>query len=292
MNETVSICSATWMNYFSLPVFYRIPRCVIIFVGLFSNLFLFVGLIIDPLKCFKNPSSYLIMNLAITDILACLPWFAIEYLQPCISESKISQLVHLPQYISSSSILTMALDRFMSCVYPVKYRILMSGKVTLSIILLQRLLCAGHLVFEMYMSQSWSVYTRSIIALLVLFITSILYTKAIFVLKRNLKYWNSVFAASNTQSKAQKNRYITETRLMTTMFLVSFITVVTLAPKMIYETFIGQRDLGQIEHPFLIWLTTLLYVNFAINPFMYAWRLRNFRQTFKVLLNWHRERGG
>jgi hypothetical protein len=68
MNETASICSSVWT---SLPIPYNIPRFIVIFTGIFSNILLLTGLMIDPLKCFINSSSYLIMNLGVTDIVTC-----------------------------------------------------------------------------------------------------------------------------------------------------------------------------------------------------------------------------
>ncbi len=283
------MCSSTWAV---LPISSIICRCVIISIGLPSNILLVFGLIMDPLQCFRNSSSYLIANLAVTDILSCFPWFLIEYWRPCLN-GWYYPLIHLPPYISCSSIFTMALDRFMACVYPLKYRILINGKVTFALILLQWSLCFGHLVLEKYVD--WSTYSRSTIAFCTLISAAIMYGKAAHVLKNNTKYLKNVAGVSSTTlNRTGHTRLDNAKRFMTTMFLVSFITITTLAPKMTYEFVTGEKDsnskhssvshFGSVGDPFSLWLTTLLYVNFSINPFLYIWRLKNYRRTFKIMI--------
>lgn len=148
-----------------------------------------------------------------------MSWFLIEYWRPCINDT-VYPFIHLPPYISCSSIFTMTFDRFMSCVYPFKYRTLVSRKVTLAVILLQWLFCTGQLVFEIY--DDWSTYSRCIIALSTLLSAAIMYGKAAYVLKNNSKYLKSIAGVSSTTyNRAQRARLVNEKRLMTTMFLVS-----------------------------------------------------------------------
>jgi hypothetical protein len=45
---------------------------VICAFGAISQVFLIVAFIKDPLKCFRNPATYLIVTLAVSDFLACL----------------------------------------------------------------------------------------------------------------------------------------------------------------------------------------------------------------------------
>jgi hypothetical protein len=72
-------------------------------------------------------------------------------------------------------------------------------------------------------------------------------------------------------------RLVNEKRLLTTMLLVSFITIATLAPITIYESLTGKTEYLANEHSgvserdaYHIWLRTLFLVNFSINPLMYA----------------------
>ncbi len=131
MNETELICSFRWISL-SIPYMYIIPRYVVMFTGFFANVFLVIGLIMDPLKCFKNSSSYLIMNLAVSDILVNLMWFLAQYVRPCVHGSSAHPLVYVPPYVGCTSIATMAFDRYMSCVHPFKYRILITHNFSIN----------------------------------------------------------------------------------------------------------------------------------------------------------------
>jgi hypothetical protein len=181
----------------------------------------------------------------------------------------------------------MAFDRYMSCVHPFKYRIQITRNLTLAIISLQWLLSLVLLAFQIIsVKDRWHVYARSAIGFFVLLGAALMYGKAAYVLKNNSRYLKSVAAVSTTvQNKAQHARLVNEKRLLTTMFLVSFLTITTLTPLMIYMIAIDDSYTRMSSNPVLVWLTTLFFVNFSINPFIYVWRLKNYRTTFKILLN-------
>ena len=49
-----------------------IPLMIVVIMGAASNVLLLVAFIKDPLKCFRNSGTYLVMNLSVSDCLACL----------------------------------------------------------------------------------------------------------------------------------------------------------------------------------------------------------------------------
>ena len=280
----------------SPPISFIIPRYLVIFIGLFANIFLVFGLFKDPLKCFRNSSSHLIMNLAISDILTNLLWFLVQYWKPCINGFSLFSVVYLPPYISCCSITTMAFDRYMSCVHPCKYRIWISRNVTLIIILFQWSVSIGLLAIEtIYQGDIGQPYLRGGMVLLVVISGAMMYCKAAYVLKNNSRYFTSMAAVSTTaQNRTQNARLKNERRLFTTMFLVSFITIITLIPLGTYmillrKIYVSKEYMNYTytlwsADPVHTWLTTLFFVNFSVNPFVYTWRLKNYRKTFKVLL--------
>ena len=205
MNDTTSICSSR-LTYISIA--YIIPRYVVIFVGILSNIILVIGLIKDPLKSFRNSSSYLIMNLAISDILTNLSWFLVQYWHQCINGFSIHPLIYLSPHVGCLSIATMAFDRYMSCVHPFKYRIQIIRNLTLAIIFLQWLVSLVLLAFQIiFVKDRWHVYARSGIAFFVLLGAALMYGKAAYVLKSNSRYLRSAAAVSTTaQNKAQHAR--------------------------------------------------------------------------------------
>jgi heme/copper-type cytochrome/quinol oxidase subunit 2 len=80
----------------------------------------------------------------------------------------------------------------------------------------------------------------------------------------------------------QNARMKQEKRLFTTMFLVSFVTIITMVPLAIYVILQGRTN-NINSDPVHMLFSTLLFVNFSINPFVYLWRLKNYRKTFKIV---------
>ena len=287
LNESVSICSS---ELISVPFYHIIFRYIITLTGIFSNLFLITGLILDPLKCFKNSSSVLIMNLGLTDVLTCSSAFLLLHWYPCTNRYFIFRVLNLPSYIASSSIFTMAFDRYMSCVHPFKYRIIISTKVTISAIVLQWLLCAGYLMFEMFV-PNLELYSRCVVTICILLSAAMLYANAAYVLKINSRYLQGAAElSSRSQNRTQSARLVNEKRLLTTMLFVSLITIATLTPVSIYESYTGinyflnEHSEMSEQDPYHFWVRTLFLINFSVNPIMYAWRLINYRQTFRRLI--------
>ncbi len=298
LNITNPICWFNWIP--SQSSYIIIPRFGIMFIGIFANIILLVGLIKDPLKCFKNCSSNLIMNLSITDILTGFSGILIQYWRPCNKEFEVFRLMYIPFYICGTSILAMAFDRYMSCVYPLRYRTYVTREVALGIIFLQWFLSIGFSVLEFLFGQyaNWTTYVGNTIGLAIVSIAAIMYGKAAYVLKNNsqmLKNMSGIPSASTYNT--QHGRLQNEKRLMTSMFLVSCITIITLTPNYIYESVFGEgyaivekyspddpEIAGRVKDPIHVWLDTLMYVNFSINPFIYTWRLKNYRKTSKILL--------
>ncbi len=295
MNETGLICSFRRIPL-SVPYMYIIPRYVVMFTGFFANVFLVIGLIMDPLKCFRNSSSYLIMNLAVSDISINLLWFLAQYVRTCVHGLSAHPLVYVPPYVGCTSIATMAFDRYMSCIHPFKYRILITRNLILTITFLQWLFSLGLAILEIIYADGIWEYCRCALTLLILLSAAIMYGKAACVLKNNSRYLKSVAGDSTSaqNNRAQQTRLVNEKRLFTTMFLVSFITIITTSPLMIYVTVAAEKYMINEDlyistiriggDPVRIWLGTLFFVNFSINPLMYIWRFRNYRATFKIIL--------
>ena len=168
------ICSS---GLASLPLHHIICRYVLMLTGIFSNILLLFAMIMNPLKCFRNSSSFLIMNLAVMDILTCSSNFLVLHWRPCVKEYEIYRFFNIPPYIAISSIFTMACDRYMSCVHPFRYRVLNTRKVALTVILLQILFCAGHTIFETFF-RNVAFYTRFVIAVFILLSTASLYARS------------------------------------------------------------------------------------------------------------------
>ena len=64
INSNTSTDNEFWLFYF--------PAVVICIVRVVSNVLLLVAFVKDPLKCFRNSGTYLVMNLSVSDCLTSL----------------------------------------------------------------------------------------------------------------------------------------------------------------------------------------------------------------------------
>ena len=111
--------------------FTDIPYYLIAFVGTTSNLLLLIAFIKDPLKCFRNSGTYLVMTLSVADLYTCsldIPlYLQTIVLTPLESVFRVLNLTFVT--VSFESLASIAIDRFLLVAYPLKHHHLIRGKV-------------------------------------------------------------------------------------------------------------------------------------------------------------------
>ena len=284
--ETSTICFPN-----PLPTYHFISRLISGLVGVSGNALLLASLIYDPFKCFRNSSSRLILNLCISDIIVCLEVVVLLFWRDtCINGVNIYIFFHLPVHVSFSSIATMAFDRFMSSVYPLKYRIIITGKFTQRLILLQWTFQALSVTFEFFF-EKWFLYPRLLVGITIISSATVMYGKTVYTLRRQSGVLKRMFTSSSSSRHFNNVRVMNEKRFLNTVLLVSLITIFTLFPLIMYELCVARQRYYENERlppskrdDIHMWLLTLYFVNFWINPFVYSWRLTKYRRTYLVIL--------
>ena len=108
-----------------------LPVSITSTLGAIFNVLLLIAFIKDPLKCFRNSATYLVMNLSLFDCLICI-------LSVCDRVTKLDNngvsfaLQCLLIWCGSGSVLSIfsvSVDRFIIVVYPIKHRIYTTGKI-------------------------------------------------------------------------------------------------------------------------------------------------------------------
>ena len=132
-----------------------IPAHAICIFGVISQVLLIIALIKDPLKCFKNSGTYFVENLAVSDLFTCL-------LAPftCCVPTKWYWQIHSTLFaITSVSVLTLAsisLDRFLMVVYPLKHRVLMTGRIIIVWLACIWLLSSVYIRYKFTLVMIWT----------------------------------------------------------------------------------------------------------------------------------------
>jgi prolactin releasing hormone receptor len=94
--------------------------------GFVSHLLLFICLLKDPLKCFRNSATYLIANLALSDFITCSAGLLIRMTWKI--SITIFYVWNTAMLVSLLSIFSIAIDRYVLKVHPFKHRILLNGR--------------------------------------------------------------------------------------------------------------------------------------------------------------------
>ena len=97
-------------------------------IGAISQVVLLICLIKDPLRCFRNSSTYLVANLAVSDLAVVLEMIfgTFNSLEP-----HVRSVSHVSFFASLLTILSIAVDRYVMVVHPFKHRFVMSGSKAL-----------------------------------------------------------------------------------------------------------------------------------------------------------------
>ena len=250
-------------------------------LGAVSNALLLVAFIKDPLKCFRNSATYLVMNLSVCDSLYCLtvPLHFTKITVKTNSHSTVDFLVHYFAGVSFLSIISISIDRFLMVAYPIKHRILMKGKlIILWIAAIWITMCIGrlHSTRNRHVIQ----YTFGTIAVT---LSAVLYSSTYYKLKkqsRNMALQNS------TEGRAQEIQILKEKRFLKTIIIIASVAFSCVIPNLIF--FLSHDALGLRKDTLIykvIATASLLifYLNFAVNPIIYILRLPNYRKTFYLL---------
>ena len=267
-----------------------LPISICIF-GVIAHVLLIVAFIKDPLKCFRNSGTYLVVNLAISDLLASLisPIFFLRHdltsLCPWQLATVFLNLASIS--VSTLTVAAISIDRFLMTVYPIKHRVLTKGKLIVVWIASTWLISSGLPAMVFFHSTISSVGVSSFIlryfATAVILFASVMYGLTYYKLKKQSKN----LAVEHISNRQEQTRMMKEKRFLRTISFIACIQIVCVVPSAIFfnsHTF-GQSSptsthiFATLFHIF----ATLFHANFAVNPVVYVLRLPNYRKTFYVL---------
>ena len=254
---------------------------IISILGVISNMLLLVSFIKDPLKCFRNSATYLVMSLSVSDCITCLlgPLFHVSVYTTDYSTGWrliYAYVVYWFGMASFVSITSISIDRFLMIAYPMKHRILVKGKamiVWLAIIWIVSLFPVGTDWFFGNLEKSQEVIIYSFGTVIVVF-TSIMYASTYYKLKKQSR---NTILQNSTESRAQEERIRKEKHFLNTIILIACIAFVGILPSMIIVKLHGSDNV--LGATFM----AIFYINFAVNPLIYIARFPNYRKTFFLI---------
>jgi hypothetical protein len=265
-----------------------VPIIIICILGVASNVLLLVAFIKDPLKCFRNSGTYLVMNLAVSDcLMSLLGPFVHTMIIPGPRWHKIFELLMVWFGMSSFlSIVSISIDRFSMVAYPIKHRVLMKGKVIVLWLVTMWIASCVPPALELFFFYSPQTNTINVYIIPVISVTisAVMYASTY----RKLKKQSRNIALQNSNgSRAQEIRILKEKQFLQTIMIIACIAFVCVVPSMVFLQAYDALGFGReknlaseiLNEIFL----SICYINFAVNPFIYVIRLPNYRKTFYLL---------
>ena len=259
-----------------------LPRTICIF-GVITNVLLITAFIKDPLKCFRNSGTYLVINMAMSDLLTCF----LANFSTWVPQKSYWILQFVWMTMTTVSILTLgsiSVDRFSIVVYPMKHRVLMRGKIVImwsACIWLVAL--AVSLINSIPSIRSTDhMEATNFGGAAVIILTGTMYGMTYCKLKKQ----SENLALENLSNQQQQARLIKEKRFLKTIILVACIAITCVVPALIfyYLTVLQDSPIGGVASRILTAIFAgIYYFNFAVNPLVYALRLPNYRKTFYLL---------
>ena len=252
-------------------------------LGTISNLLLLIAFIKDPLKCFRNSGTCLVMNLAVSDCLTCLFYFYfVVHPKPFMIYRFFLPLLASASFVS---IMSISIDRLLMVAYPMKYRTMMKGKI---ILLWLAAIWLVSSIIPLLTNLSESSVKISLSAMIifggiVVILSLVMYSCTYYKLKiqsRNIVLQNS------SQSRAQVIRILKEKRFLNTIIIIGILALVGVVPSVMYFFIINfiALELDHMASVSAFILSSLLFqFNFAVNPSIYFLRLPNYRKTFYAI---------
>ena len=270
-----------------------LPLITISVLGVALNVLLLVAFLKDPLKCFRNSGTYLVMNLAVSDCLTCLvaPFFLFCGAVIPGWHWIFEFLVMWFGTASFVSIASISIDRFLLVAYPIKHHILMRAKVIiLWLAAIWIVSCARPLIRLFYDRKGNKRIAVYIFGVSMIITSAVIYAFTYWKMRKQAK---NIALQNSREIRAQEIRLLKEKKFLNTILIIACVAFLCIVPFMVFSS-INPNPSNLRGNILVIQIFTKIflfffYANFAVNPIIYVIRLPNYRKTF-YLLYWRRAR--
>lgn len=323
MNETAGVMAnftdsdETYKNYVRVKLASAVILVLLSPLTVAANSLLLTAIYKDPLRCFRTPTTYFIVGLALSDLFTGLlvePFFILKYIVhykhcgwkiACKTPDIFHALYRAGGIISTIAIsssfmvvLALSISQYIAVTFPHKYKKIVTKYRAIWIVGLSWLYFIG---FSLLQFSGINMYTylqidlflhASLISILLAIIHALLY----FSFRRHLsrRYtWRrrSFYAKNDSQRKGsskEKSRLNDRQFTIVTFYLAGILLAsATSHSVVLYVYFYHKNRSYEAEidiHIFLRISDMMLFLKVALDPFIYAWRLPTYRKALKHTL--------
>ena len=276
--------------------------CVASFVTILANSLLLLAFCIDPLKIFRNPTTYFLIGLAIVDLLTGLvqepiyaACFMFLYLQHPLAR-KCRPFMRFANYFASFSITISMIIVFVFTVTqyivvssPLKYgRLVTKKKVLISVVVIYLytaiFCCLPLMGVPEKVKDTMELFLHNYALVL---LTVVLYILLHKTMKKKMAAGNSLQNESTSReaskhTQVQRN-FVRLNVILLTVLIVCFVpTIVMMTIRLFMEDEYAPSAITVLIANLMT--DNLQYLKFLLDPFVYAWRMPRYRESLSKIL--------
>ena len=263
-----------------------------------ANSLLLVTFLVDPLKIFRNPTSYFLIGLAIVDLLTALiqepiyaTCFMLMYFQhpswtKCKSWMKFTAYFSaFPISISASIVFAFTLTQYIVVASPLRYgRMITKKKALLSVVAMY----LYHTLFCCLPLMGVPLKTKQAIDLFfhrytVVLVTIVVYIILHYTMKKKMTAGRSLQSEEGRHVQVQRS-FVRINVVLLIIMIMFFVPSVLLMTIRFFLDDIFTARYGIWVLVVNLMTDNLLYLKFLFDPIVYAWRMSKYRKSLKSIV--------
>ena len=270
-----------------------------------ANSLLLVTFLVDPLKIFRNPTSYFLIGLAIVDLLTALiqepiyaTCFMLMYFQhpswtKCKSWMKFTAYFSaFPISISASIVFAFTLTQYIVVASPLRYgRMITKKKALLSVVAMY----LYHTLFCCLPLMGVPLKTKQAIDLFfhrytVVLVTIVVYIILHYTMKKKMTAGRSLQSEEGRHVQVQRS-FVRINVVLLIIMIMFFVPSVLLMTIRFFLDDIFTARYGIRVLVVNLMTDNLLYLKFLFDPIVYAWRMSKYRKSLKSTVYRNKDKG-
>ena len=268
---------------------------VVTFIAVLANSFLLLTFYVDPLKIFRNPTTYFLIGLALVDLLTALvhepiyaTCFMLLYFQNPLLK-KCRPIMFVMSYFGAFTIrvsflivFTFTVTQYIVVSSPLKYgRLVTKRKVLISVV-----------AIYLYSAMFWCLHLIGVPENIqymidtfvnnyfVNFINIAIYILLHRAMKKKMAAGNSLQGNADAREKVQRSFVRVNFMLLAVLITCAIPSAVVWTVRLFIEDYEAPSVKFYIGN---LMVDNLLYLKVLLDPFVYAWRMPQYRQALKIV---------
>ena len=270
---------------------------VVSFIAVLANSFLLLTFYVDPLKIFRNPTTYFLTGLALVDLLTALvqePIYATCFMLLYFQNPLRKKCPPIMGIIKNFAAVTMTVSFLIVFAFTVTQYIVVSSPLKYGRLVTNRKVLISVVAIYLYSAMFWCLQLMGVpeniqhmIDLFVhsyflVFITIAIYILLHRVMRKKMAAGNSLQGNADAREKVQRSFVRVNFMLLAVLITCSMPTAV------LWTTMLFIEGYNTTSVKFLIgnlMVDNLLYLKILLDPFVYAWRMPEYRQALKIVFH-------